>query len=81
MFRPMWASSGVKNYGRGNCCLLFRYLGSCIKSPRCACVEVGSNTSSVALQIVQTGSGAHPASYPVGTMGSFVGGKAAGAWS
>jgi hypothetical protein len=28
---------------------------------------------------VQTGSGAHPASYPVGARGSFPGGKAAGA--
>jgi hypothetical protein len=28
---------------------------------------------------VQTGSGAHPASYPMGTRGSFLGGKAAGA--
>jgi hypothetical protein len=28
---------------------------------------------------VQTYSGAHPASYPVGTRGSFPGGKAAGA--
>jgi hypothetical protein len=30
---------------------------------------------------VQTGSGAHPASYPMGTGGSFHGGIAAGAWS
>jgi hypothetical protein len=28
---------------------------------------------------VQNGSGAHPASYPMGTKGSFRGGKAAGA--
>jgi hypothetical protein len=28
---------------------------------------------------VQTGSGAHPASYPVGTGGSFLEGKAVGA--
>jgi hypothetical protein len=28
---------------------------------------------------VQNGSGAHPASYPTGTRGSFLGGKAAGA--
>jgi len=27
---------------------------------------------------VQTGSGAHPFSYPMGTMGSFPGGKVAG---
>jgi hypothetical protein len=30
---------------------------------------------------VQNGSGAHPASYPMRTRGSFPGGKAAGAWS
>jgi hypothetical protein len=30
---------------------------------------------------VQNGSGAHPASYPAGTRGSFPGGKAAGASS
>jgi hypothetical protein len=29
----------------------------------------------------QNGSGAHPTSYPMGTRGSFPGGKAAGAWS
>jgi hypothetical protein len=28
---------------------------------------------------VQNGSGVHPASYPMGTRGSFIGGKAAGA--
>jgi len=28
---------------------------------------------------IQNGSGAHPASYPVGTRGSFFGGKVAGA--
>jgi hypothetical protein len=34
--------------------------------------------------VIQTGSGAHPASYPMGTRGFFlrgVGGKTAGAWS
>jgi hypothetical protein len=30
---------------------------------------------------LQNGSGAHPASYPMGTRGSFPGGKAAGAWN
>jgi hypothetical protein len=30
---------------------------------------------------VQNGSGAHPASYPMDNWGSFLGGKAAGAWS
>jgi hypothetical protein len=29
------------------------------------------------LHVVQSGSGAHPASYPMGTGGSFSGGKAA----
>jgi hypothetical protein len=33
------------------------------------------------LHRVQTGSGAHPASYPLGKTGSFPGGKAAGTWS
>jgi hypothetical protein len=31
--------------------------------------------------LVQNGSGAHPASYPMGTRGSFRGGKVAGMWS
>jgi hypothetical protein len=31
------------------------------------------------LHMVQTGSGVHPASYPIGTGGFFPGGKAAGA--
>jgi hypothetical protein len=30
---------------------------------------------------IQNGSGAHPASYTVGTRDSFAGGKAAGVWS
>jgi len=29
---------------------------------------------------VQTGSGAYPASYPVGSRGYFLGGKAVGTW-
>jgi len=32
-------------------------------------------------QRVQTGSGAHPASYPAGTWGTYTEGKAAGVWS
>jgi len=32
-------------------------------------------------QCVQNNSGAHPASYPMGTGASFPGDKAAGAWS
>jgi hypothetical protein len=31
--------------------------------------------------VIQAGSGAHPASYPIGTGGSFPRGKAAGEWS
>jgi hypothetical protein len=38
-------------------------------------VPVGSEFS--LLHVVQTGSGAHPASYPMGTGSSFPGGKAA----
>jgi hypothetical protein len=37
-------------------------------------VSVGSKIFS--FLVVQTGSGAHPASYPMGTRGSFSGGKA-----
>jgi hypothetical protein len=33
------------------------------------------------LRVFQTGSGAHPASYPMSTGGSSPGGKADGAWS
>jgi hypothetical protein len=39
---------------------------------------VGAGNSSLHHR-VQNGSGAHPASYPMGTRGSFPGGKAAGA--
>jgi hypothetical protein len=39
-------------------------------------VPVGSDFS--LLHVVQTGSGAHPASYPMGSRGSFPVGKAAG---
>jgi hypothetical protein len=31
------------------------------------------------LHVIQTGSGVHPTSYTMGAMGSFLGGKAAGA--
>jgi hypothetical protein len=40
-------------------------------------VPVGQEFS--LLHVVQTGSGAHPASYPMGTGGSFLASKAAGA--
>jgi hypothetical protein len=42
-------------------------------------VPVGSEFS--LLHNMQTGSGAHPASYPMDTWGSFPGGKVAGVWS
>jgi hypothetical protein len=45
-------------------------------------IAKSSNVSAFSfLHVVQTGSEAHPASYPIGTGGSFPGGKAAGAWS
>jgi hypothetical protein len=40
-------------------------------------VPVGSRIS--LLEVVHTGSEVHPTSYPIGTGGSFPGGKAAGA--
>jgi len=43
-------------------------------------VSAGAGNFSVHRR-VQKGSGAHPASYPMDTRGSFTGGKAAGAWS
>jgi hypothetical protein len=43
--------------------------------------EFRKSTEFSLLQIVQTGSGAYPASYPIGTRCHFPGGKAAGAWS
>jgi hypothetical protein len=42
---------------------------------------VGAGTFSLHHRVHHNGTGAHPASYPVGTRGSFSGGKAAGAWS
>jgi hypothetical protein len=48
----------------------------------CSVVRVPAGAGNFSLHHrVQTGSGAHPASYPVVTKGSFPGGKAAGAWS
>jgi hypothetical protein len=40
-------------------------------------VRVPVNQEFSLLHVVQTGSGAHPASYPMSTVGSFPGGKAA----
>jgi hypothetical protein len=42
-------------------------------------VPVESRKEFSLLHVVQTGSGAHPTSYPVGTGGSFPKGKAPGA--
>jgi hypothetical protein len=42
-------------------------------------VRVGSRIS--LLHVVQTGSGAHPASYPMDTGGSLLGGRVVGAWN
>jgi hypothetical protein len=46
-----------------------------------ASIPGGGVAGNFSLHRVQNGSGAHPASYPMGTRGSFPGGKAAGAWS
>jgi hypothetical protein len=42
-------------------------------------VRVPIGSEFLLLHVVQTGSEAHPTSYPMGTGGSFPGGKAAGA--
>jgi hypothetical protein len=47
------------------------YRGSRVRFP--------AGTGNFSLHRVQNGSGAHPASYPMGTRDSFLGGKAAGA--
>jgi hypothetical protein len=44
-------------------------------------VRFPAGAGNFSLHRVQNSFGAHPASYPVGTRGSFPGGKAAGAWS
>jgi hypothetical protein len=49
------------------------YRGSRVRFPE------GTGNFSLHYSCVQKGSGAHPASYPMGTRGSFPGGKAAGA--
>jgi hypothetical protein len=48
---------------------------------RDARVQFPAVAENFSLHRVQNGSGAHPASYPTGTRGSFPEGKAAGAWS
>jgi hypothetical protein len=41
--------------------------------------QAGAGNFSLHHRYVRNGSGAHPTSYPMGTRGSFPGGKAAGA--
>jgi hypothetical protein len=49
---------------------------------RCSRVRFPAEVGNFSLHHrVQNGSGAHQASYPVGTRGSFPGSKGAGAWS
>jgi hypothetical protein len=43
------------------------------------CIKICQGIS--ILHVVQTGSGAHPASYPMDNGGSFPGGKGIGAWN
>jgi hypothetical protein len=57
--------------------LIFPLLCTCVWGPRVRFLEGAGNCS--LNHCVQTGSGAHPASYPMGTKGSFPGDKAAGA--
>jgi len=48
----------------------------------CTLVRIPAGTGKFSLHsLVETGSGAHQASHPVGTRGSFPGGKSARAWS
>jgi hypothetical protein len=43
--------------------------------------SVRNNQECLLLQIAQIRSGAHPASYPMGNGGSFLGDKTTGAWN
>jgi hypothetical protein len=62
------SSVGIENgYGAGG--------------PRGQSSSPGRGKNFSPLHVVQIGSAAHPASYPMGHGGSFLGGKAAGAWS
>jgi hypothetical protein len=47
-------------------------------SAECPEIESRKGQDSSHLDVIQIGSGAHPASYPIGIGGSFPGGKAAG---
>jgi hypothetical protein len=44
-------------------------------------IRFPAGAGNFSLRHVQNGSRTHPASYPMGTRGSFPGGKAAGSWS
>jgi hypothetical protein len=72
---------------------LYRYPSNCMEeSPSCEANSRSADQETSRLlwspkrhyrfqkNCVQNGSGAHPASYPMGTRGSFPGGKAVGAW-
>jgi hypothetical protein len=54
-------------------------VGSRIFSTSVGIVRLLTKTTEFVFVFVQTGSGAHPASYPMGTGDSFPGGKVAGA--
>jgi hypothetical protein len=71
----------------------FRYFGKSRDSSACIATGYGLDDRMIGVRFpagagnfslqhrIQTGSGAHLPSYPVGTEGPFPGGKAAGAWS
>jgi hypothetical protein len=54
---------------------------SCLHRRTIRMFPTAGTTVSSFLHSVQTGSGAHTASCPIGTKGSIPGGKTAGAWS
>jgi hypothetical protein len=55
------------------------YLSQSVQRLATGWVTENSGEEFSLLHVVQTGSGAHPASFPMGTGGPFPGGKAAGA--
>jgi hypothetical protein len=55
----------------------YRYMGYGLDD-RGSRVRLPAGAGNFSLHRIQNGSGAHPASYPIGTRGSFPGGKAAG---
>jgi hypothetical protein len=62
--------------------LSFWYIQAPGLDNRCSRVRFPAGSGNFSLHHrIQNTSGAHPASYPMGTRGSFCGSKAAGAWS